>query len=169
MMEQSPRETRSNGRIMPEFVPRDDDFERRVRSSFARQTLMETIQARLVRVLPGEVEIELPFRADLAQQNGFMHAGIITSIVDSACGYAALSLMPAGVDVLTVEYKVNFVSPAIGLRMIGRGRVTKPGRTLTVCAGDVVAVSDRGEKLVATMLATMMAVSDREQTPCSDN
>lgn len=168
-MEQSPRETRSNGRIMPEFVPRDDDFERRVRSSFARQTLMETIQARLVRVLPGEVEIELPFRADLAQQNGFMHAGIITSIVDSACGYAALSLMPAGVDVLTVEYKVNFVSPAIGLRMIGRGRVTKPGRTLTVCAGDVVAVSDRGEKLVATMLATMMAVSDREQTPCSDN
>ena len=106
---------------MADFVPSDDRFEQRVRSSFARQTLMETIQARLVKVRPGEVEIEIPFRADLAQQNGFMHAGIITSIIDTACGYAALSLMPQGVDVLTVEYKVNFVSPAVGLRMIGRG------------------------------------------------
>lgn len=145
---------------MPDYVPRDDDYERRVRSSFARQTLMETIQARLVKVQPGEVEIEMPFRADLAQQNGYMHAGVITSIVDSACGYAALSLMPAGLEVLTVEYKVNFVAPAKGIKMIGRGRVMRPGRTLTVCAGDVIAVSEGGEKLVATMLATMMAVPE---------
>jgi uncharacterized protein (TIGR00369 family) len=150
-----------SGDSMPDFVPSDDQFEQRVRSSFARQTLMETIQARLVKVRPGEVEIEIPFRADLAQQNGFMHAGIITSIIDTACGYAALSLMPQGVDVLTVEYKVNFVSPAVGLCMIGRGRVTKPGRTLTVCTGDVIAVSDSGEKPIATMLATMMAIRER--------
>lgn len=143
---------------MPDYIPLDDGFERRVRSSFARQTLMETIEARLVKVLPGEVEIQIPFRADLAQQNGFMHAGIVTSIVDTACGYAALSLMPASVDVLTVEYKVNFVSPATGHTLIGRGKVIRPGRTLTVCAGDVVAVSDQGERLVATMLATMMAI-----------
>jgi uncharacterized protein (TIGR00369 family) len=147
--------------IMPDFIPLDDDFERRVRMSFARQTLMETIQARLTKVLPGEVEIQIPFRADLAQQNGFMQAGIVTSIIDTACGYAALSLMPANVDVLTVEYKVNFVSPATGLSLIGRGKVTKAGRTLTVCAGDAVAVSEQGEKLVATMLATMMAISER--------
>jgi uncharacterized protein (TIGR00369 family) len=114
-----------------------------------------------VKVLPGEVEIQIPYRADLAQQNGFMHAGIVTSIVDTACGYAALSLMATGVDVLTVEYKVNFVSPATGHTLIARGKVIRPGRTLTVCAGDVVTVSDQGEKLVATMLATMMAIRDR--------
>jgi uncharacterized protein (TIGR00369 family) len=146
---------------MPDYIPLDESFERRVRSSFARQTLMETIEARLVKVLPGEVEIQIPFRADLAQQNGFMHAGIVTSIVDTACGYAALSLMPANVEVLTVEYKVNFVSPATGHTLIGRGKVIRPGRTLTVCAGDVVAAIDQGEKLVATMLATMMAIPDR--------
>jgi len=146
---------------MPDYTPLDDGFEQRVRSSFARQTLMETIEARLVKVLPGEVEIQIPFRADLAQQNGFMHAGIITSIVDTACGYAALSLMPAKVDVLTVEYKVNFVSPATGHTLIGRGKVIRPGRTLTVCAGEVVATGDQGEKLVATMLTTMMAIPDR--------
>ncbi len=122
---------------------------------------MESIGARLTKVLPGEVEIELPFRSDLTQQHGFVHAGILTSIVDTACGYAALSLMPANSEVLTVEYKVNFVSPATGTRMIGRGRVTKPGRTLTVCAGDVFAISDGKEKLVATMLATMMGLPER--------
>ncbi len=123
--------------------------------------LMETIGAKLIKVLPGEAEIELPFRSDLAQHHGFVHAGIITSIVDTACGYAAWTLMPAKSEVLTVEYKVNFVAPAAGSRMIGRGRVTKPGRRLTVCAGDVFAVTDGKEKLVATMLATMMGVYDR--------
>ncbi|HEY7678680.1 MAG TPA: PaaI family thioesterase [Candidatus Methylomirabilis sp.] len=146
---------------MPTFEPADADFERRVRSSFARQGLMERIGARLTAVSPGAVEIELPFRADLTQQHGFVHAGIITSIVDSACGYAALSLLPAHAEVLTVEYKVNFVAPATGARFIGRGRVTKPGRTLTVCAGDVFAAADGGEKLVATMLATMMGLPGR--------
>jgi uncharacterized protein (TIGR00369 family) len=146
---------------MPIFEPADANFERRIRSSFARQGLMEHIGARLTAVSPGAVEIELPFRADLTQQHGFVHAGIITSIVDSACGYAALSLLPAHAEVLTVEYKVNFVSPAAGPRFIGRGRVIKPGRTLTVCAGDVFAVGDGTEKLVATMLATIMGLPAR--------
>ena len=142
------------------FEPADPHFEARVRASFARLTLMQTLGARLTKVLPGEVEIGLPFRGDLTQQHGFLHAGIITTIVDTACGYAAMSLMPANSEVLTVEYKVNFVSPAKGSRMVGRGRVTKPGRTLTVCAGDVFAVSGGEETLVATMLTTMMAVSE---------
>jgi uncharacterized protein (TIGR00369 family) len=146
---------------MPTFDPRHPQFESRVRSSFARQKLMETIGARLISVSPGAVEIELPFSEALTQQNRYLHAGIITAIVDTACGYAALSLMPEDADVLTVEYKVNLVSPAIGDRMVARGRVTKPGRTLTVCSGDVMALGDGEEKLVATMLATMMAIRQR--------
>jgi uncharacterized protein (TIGR00369 family) len=143
---------------MPEFKPRDPNFDARVRESFARQTLMGTIGARLVRVSPGEVDIELPFREDLSQQHGYLHAGVVTAIVDTACGYSALSLMEAGADVLTIEYKINFVSPARGERLVARGRVTRPGRTVTVCAGDVFAVSEGGEKLVASMLATMISL-----------
>ncbi len=146
---------------METFQPQDSNFEARVRGSFARQTLMQTIGARLSRVSPGEVEIELPFRDDLSQQHGFLHAGIVTAIADTACGYAALSLMPADASVLTVEFKVNLLSPARGGRMIARGRVTKPGRTLSVCAGDVVGVTDGQEKAIATMLATMMAIHER--------
>ena len=146
---------------MATFQPQDPNFEARVRGSFARQTLMQTIGARLIRVAPGEVEIELPFRDDLGQQHGFLHAGIVTAIADTACGYAALSLMPADASVLTVEFKVNLLSPAKGRRMIARGRVTKPGRTLSVCAGDVVGVTDGQEKAIATMLATMMAIHER--------
>ncbi len=138
------------------FEPQDPNFETRVRASFARLSLMKTIGASLIRVSPGEVEIDLSFRQDLTQQHGFLAAGVVTAIVDTACGYAALSLMPAGPEVLTVEYKVNFVSPARGQRLIARGRVTKPGRTLTVCAGDVFALSNGSEKLVATMLATII-------------
>jgi uncharacterized protein (TIGR00369 family) len=143
---------------MSSFEPRHSGFESRVRDSFAEQKLMGTIGASLISVLPGAVEINLPFSEAFTQQNGYLHAGIITAIVDSACGYAALSLMPEDSDVLTVEYKVNFVSPASGERMIARGRVTKPGRTLTVCAGDVMALDNGKEKLIATMLATMMAI-----------
>lgn len=146
---------------MGRFEIQDPNFEARVRESFARQRVMQTIGASLTRVSPGEVEIELPFREDLTQQHGFLHAGVVTTIVDTACGYAAYSLMPANAAVLTVEYKVNFVSPAIGERIIARGRVTKAGRTVTVCAGDVFALRNGREKLVATLLATMMTVRDR--------
>lgn len=147
---------------MPTFEPQDPNFEARVRASFARQKVMETIGASLTRVSPGEVEIELPFRDDLTQQHGFLHAGVVTAIVDSACGYAAMTLMPADATVLTIEYKINFVSPATGDRMIARGHVTKPGRTVTVCSGDVVAQSVGQEKLVATMLGTMITLRDEQ-------
>jgi uncharacterized protein (TIGR00369 family) len=144
---------------MPQFEPQDPDFEWRGREGFARQTVMATIGASIVRVAPGEVHVALPYRADLAQQDGYLHAGIVTAIVDTACGFAAYSLMSPGYAVLTVEYKVNFLAPARGARFLARGRVVKPGRTLTVCAGEVVALDDDGaERMVATMLATMMGL-----------
>jgi uncharacterized protein (TIGR00369 family) len=122
---------------------------------------MATIGARLVRVEPGEVELELPFREDLTQQHGFLHAGIVTTLVDSACGYAALSVMDAESAVLSVEYKVNLLAPAVGERMRAVGRVIKPGRTLVVCTGEVVAVDGQKESVVTVMQATMMAVRGR--------
>lgn len=150
---------------MPNFEPQDPGFETRVRASFARQRVMQTIGARLARVVPGETVIELPFRDDLTQQHGFVHAGIVTTIADSACGYAAFTLMPAGASVLTVEYKVNLLAPARGERMIARARVTRPGRTLTVCLADVVALADGRETPIAIMLATLMAVQDHPDVP----
>jgi len=143
------------------FEPRDPDFEARVRASFARQRAMHTIGASIVRVEPGEVELELPFRDDLTQQHGFLHAGIVTTLVDSACGYAALSVMDRESAVLSVEYKVNLLAPAVGDRMRAVGRVVKPGRTLVVCTGEVVAVAGARESVVTMMQATMMAVRGR--------
>jgi uncharacterized protein (TIGR00369 family) len=115
----------------------------------------------MTKVIPGEVHIELPFSPAWTQQNDFIHAGVITSIVDSACGFAAYTLMPADSGVLTVEYKVNFLSPAKGDRFVGVGRVIKPGRTLTVCAGEVIACEQGRQRLIATMQATMMTVSSK--------
>jgi uncharacterized protein (TIGR00369 family) len=143
---------------MPSFEAQDPAFDANVRRSFEGLTLMRTVGARLQRVAPGEVEIDLPFREDLTQHHGYMAAAVLTAIVDVACGYAAMTLMPFGASVLTVEYKVNFLSPAEGERMIARGRVIRPGRTVTVCSGDVVAISCDSEKVVATMLATMATV-----------
>jgi uncharacterized protein (TIGR00369 family) len=147
---------------MASFEIRDHDFEARVRESFTSLTLMRTMGARLLRVAPGEVEIELPFRADLTQHHGFLAAAALTAIADVACGYAAMTLMAPGASVLTVEYKVNFLSPAQGERMLARGRVLKPGRTVTVCTGDVLAVIGGEERLVATMLGTMATVRGEE-------
>lgn len=141
--------------MRPEFAPRDPQFEARVRASFARQQVMALIGAEMTTVEPGVVEITLPTRDDLTQQHGYLHAGIVTTIVDSACGYAALTLAPAGADVLTVEYKVNFMEPANGERLIARGRVLRAGRTITVCAGDVYTLRDGREQPIATMLGTM--------------
>jgi uncharacterized protein (TIGR00369 family) len=143
----------------------ETSIEKRVKDSFARQSAMTTIGASITRVEQGEVIIELPFRSDLTQQHGFLHAGLVTMIVDTACGYAALTLMPVSAAVLTAEYKINFLSPAEGEKLIARGRVLKPGRTLTVCFGEVHAKKDGKEKLVATMLATMIA---REETGLVD-
>ena len=144
------------------LTPQDPDFEPRVHASFASQPAMATIGARLVRVAPGEVDIELPFRADLTQQNGFIHAGILSAVMDSACGYAAFTLMPADAGVLSIEFKVNLLAPAQGERMIARGRVVRAGRTISVCQGDAFAVREGQERHVATMTGTMMTVLPRE-------
>lgn len=141
---------------MPKFDPNNSNYAQRVRASFARQKVMAKIDARLTKVEPGLVEIELPFREDLTQQHGFLHAGIVTAIVDSACGYAALSLMPENSEVLTIEYKVNFLSPAIGEKFIAKGEVIKPGKTVTVCQGNVLAMKEGKESLVAVMVATII-------------
>ncbi len=144
------------------FKVPDPDFEHRVRDSFGRQQLMNTIGAELTSLLPGEVEISLPYREDLTQQHGFVHAGIIATIADTACGYAAFSLMPADAAVLTVEYKINLMSPAVGENFVARGRVIRPGKTLSVCSAEVMAHHHGKSKTVATMLATMMALPNQE-------
>ena len=146
---------------MTKFEPRDPDFVAKVRESFNRQTAMQTLGTVLSSIEPGLVEIEMPFRADLTQQHGFVHGGIVTAILDSACGYAAFSLNSPDTTVLTVEYKVNFVAPAKGDRFMARGEVVRPGATVTVCKGDVLAYDGDEEKLVATMLMTIMTMPDR--------
>ena len=143
---------------MNEFKPIDPNYETRVRSSFEKQGIMKTIGAALTKVEPGEVVIEFSYDTSLTQQHGYIHAGVVTAVVDSACGYAAYTLMPPESEVLTIEYKVNFLSPAKGERFKGIGKVTRPGKTVTVCSGDVVAVDSGKEKVAATMLATMMTV-----------
>lgn len=147
---------------MPDFLPPDPLFESRVRASFNRQQVMHTIGAWLTIVEPGVVEIALPFREDLTQQHGFLHAGIVATILDSACGYAAFSLMPADKAVLSVEYKINLLAPAKGQRFMAKAHVIKAGRNITVCAGEAFAYDHEKEKLVATMTATMMAIQGRE-------
>jgi len=138
---------------------RDPNFETRVRANFDKQRLMTTIGATLERVEAGKVDIRLPFRNDLTQQNGFLHAGTIAAVADSACGYAALSLMPADADVLSIEFKVNMLAPAKGDAIVARGVVIRAGRTIMVCRADVVSITGRDEKLVAAMQGTMMAVT----------
>ena len=125
---------------------------------------MSTLGARLVTIRPGEVVIELPFGAHLTQQHGFVHAGAITSIVDSACGYAALSLMPEDAAVLSVEFKINLMKPAAGSTFRATGKVLKSGKTLTVCSGIVEAKNENEWSTIAIMQATMMAVMDRKRS-----
>jgi uncharacterized protein (TIGR00369 family) len=154
------------------FPPRDPDFQQRVRESFERQAAMATLGATLTGINPGEVVIELPFRRELTQQHGFLHAGIATSVMDSACGYAALSLMEAGAGVLSVEFKVNLLAPARGHRFRAIGRVVRAGRTVTVVSGEFrvvnapddearVGAPDASGTLAAIMTGTMMTVRDR--------
>ena len=139
------------------------DFEDRVRASFARQNAMATIGAELTRVEPGTIEIELPFDDRLTQQHGFLHAGIISTALDSACGYAAYSLMPESAGVLTIEFKINLLAPGKGERFLFRGNVTKPGRTIIVADGQAYAFGADGEaRLIATMTGTMMTVTGRD-------
>ncbi|HAA94763.1 MAG TPA: hypothetical protein DHW65_03555 [Dehalococcoidia bacterium] len=146
---------------MPNFEPRDPDFEAKVRDSFGRQTAMQTLGAVMNRVSAGQVEIEMPYRAGLDQHQGVIHGGIVTAIIDTACSHAAYSLCAPGTNVSTMEYKVNFVTPARGERLVARGEVVRPGATVSVCKGDVIAYENGEAKLVATMLTTMMMVPGR--------
>jgi uncharacterized protein (TIGR00369 family) len=155
------RHVPSDGRSVTRHEAQDPEFERRVRGSFDRQRFMGTLGARLARVEPGEVDIELTSRDELTQQHGFLHAGALATVADSACGYAALSLMPPGAAVLSIEFKINMLAPAKGDRVVAHGRVLRAGKTITVCRGDVIAHSADGERLVATMVGTMMTVRDR--------
>ena len=142
--------------------PEDADYQERIRASFARQGLMRTLGASLGNIGPGEVEIVLRPDPAISQQHGFVHAGAVSAIADSAAGYAALSLMPARRGVLSTEYKINLLAPAVGDRIVARGRVVKAGRTLTVAQTDVFAESDGQEKLIALLTATMITVEGRD-------
>ena len=146
---------------MTAFSAETDDFADRVRKSLSRQNALTLIGAQLVRVEPGLVDLAIVHDERLTQQHGFIHAGITTTMLDSACGYAAFSLMPADAGVLTVELKTSLLAPADGERFIYEGRVLKAGRTLTFCEGKAYAYNAGEARLVATMSATMMTVTGR--------
>lgn len=140
----------------------DPEVAARIEASFGKQAFMATLGARLLRVAPGEVEIELPVSPHLCQQHGFVHAGAVSSIADSACGYAALTTMPAGTGILTAEFKINLLAPAAGERLVAKGKVVKAGRTLTLAMAEVFAEANGASKLCAMMTATCMTIAGRD-------
>ncbi len=135
-----------------------EPFERKVRDSFVRQAFMTTLGAEIECLVPGRVEIHMPFNQKHTQQDGFVHAGVVAGIMDSACGYAAYSIAPEGCNVLTVEFKVNLLAPALGEKFVAKAQVKRRGKTLTVCAADAFALREDQEKLIATMLGTIMTL-----------
>lgn len=144
------------------FQPRFDGFEARTRDSFAQQGAMRTLGARMGAVAPGRAEILIDWAQGLTQQHGFLHGGVVASVLDSACGYAAFTLMPADTGVLTIEFKINFVAPAQGTQFRAVGEVIKPGRTVSLVDGRAYARADDGhERLIATMTATLMTITGR--------
>ena len=153
--------TRAESPEAAEFTPADPDYEQRVRASFARQGAMRLIGARLAALRPGFCAIELPYREDLTQQHGYIHAGIVGTIVDSAGGYAGFTLFPAASSVLTVEYKLNLLAPAAGERLVAEGRVVRPGRTLAVTRGEVYAEDHGTRTLCAVMQQTLIVLSGK--------
>ena len=146
---------------MAQFEPRNPLYEQRVRDSFALQGVMHHMGAQLGLITPGAVDIELAWAKELTQQHGFLHAGVVSAALDSACGYAAFTLMVPEAEVLTIEFKINLLAPAQGERFRMEGRVLKPGRTITVCEGRAYAWHDGSEKLIATMSCSLMAITAR--------
>ena len=146
---------------MPRFEPRNPDYRAVAIATFERQRAMRTLGISIARLEPGEVDLAMAYSAQFTQQDGFLHAGIITAGLDNACGIAAFTLMPPGSDILTVEFKTNLLAPANGERFVFRAHVVKPGRTLTVCEARAFAVADGVESLVATMTGTLMALTSR--------
>ena len=147
---------------MSRFKPKDPQFETRVRNALGRQEAMRTLAVEIARLEPGEITLTMPYAAAYTQQHGFIHAGILATTLDSACGGAAFSLMPADAAILTVEFKLNLLAPARGDRFVFRGNVVKPGRTLTVCEARAFALTGDEEMLIASMSATLMALFDRD-------
>lgn len=145
----------------PHFQPSDPHFAARVRESFARQQVMTTFGITVARIAPGEVDLAMAYAPALTQQHGFLHAGVVSTGLDSACGYAAFTLMPTDAAVLTIEFKVNLLAPGRGERFRFAARVVKPGRTINVCEAEAFAFADGQEKLIATMTATVMTVTGR--------
>jgi uncharacterized protein (TIGR00369 family) len=143
------------------FEPRDSDYARRCRDSFARQPFMAHLGATMRTIRPGFCEIMLPAGPHLRQQHGYYHGGSIASVLDSAAGYAAFSLVPQGMSILTVEYKLNFLLPGEGDELIARGQVVKPGRTLTIVQADAFVVAGGSERMCATSIQTLMAIVER--------
>ena len=141
------------------FEPRDPHYARRVRECFDAQPVMATIGAELEHIEPGVCAIRVPWSREITQQDGFLHAGILATLADSACGFAAFSLMPPEARVLSIEFKINMLSPAVGPAFVARGEVIRAGRTISACRGDVFAQRPDGPKLVAAMQATMMTVA----------
>lgn len=142
-----------------EYHLSNPNYEEVIRESFAKQKIMQTLGAKLIAVTPGKVIIELPFHEKLTQQHGFLHAGVIATVVDSACGYAALSLLPVDTAVLSIEFKINMLSPAKGEKLIAIGEIIRAGRNVTVCQGEAISVDNGIEKKSAIMQATMIKVS----------
>ena len=150
---------------MTPFEPRNPGFRAVVRESFARQGAMALLGVELAAVEPGACELRLAFRDQLSQQHGYFHGGVVAAVADSAGGYAAFSLMPAGFLVLTVEFKINLVAPAKPGLLIARGRVVRPGRTLTATAVEVVVREGEAEALCATMLQTVIGMPADTERP----
>jgi len=146
---------------MPES-PADADAAQRILTSFSKQGLMRTLGATLGSISPGFVEVVVRSSPAISQQHGFVHGGAVSAIADSAAGYAALSLMPPDRGVLTTEFKINLMAPAVGERIVARGRVVKAGRTLTVAQSEVFAETGGQEKLIALLTATLMTIEGRE-------
>jgi uncharacterized protein (TIGR00369 family) len=146
---------------MPRFEPKNPDYRKLATATFDAQQAMQTLGISIARLEPGEVDLSMPYSTAFTQQNGFVHAGIITAGLDNACGIAAFTLMPAGSDILTVEFKTNLLAPAKGERFSFRAHVIKPGRTLTVCEARAFAETDGIESLIATMTGTLMALPRR--------
>ena len=152
---------------MPRYEPKNPDYAAAAAATFAAQPAMRTLGISIVRLEPGEVDLAMAYASAFTQQNGFVHAGIITAGLDNACGIAAFSLMPAGADILTVEFKTNLLAPARGERFVFRATVVKPGRTLTVCEARAFAQHQGVESLVASMTGTLMAILPRPSPPPS--
>ena len=150
-----------------EFKPKFKDYKKKVEESFARQNFMKLINAKLIKIQPGYCEIQIPYNKDLTQQHGFFHAGIISTIADNSAGYAAFSVMDENSSILTVEFKLNLMSPGDGEMLIGKSKVLKNGKTLTICRSEVYVIKDGKEKICAASQTTLIELKNKSDKSIS--